>query len=92
LVVRHSTFSRHHRIFAELPDGTQKVAWEATSTLGSLDAIASVSRGNGQIMYLSKELDRNGDGIRQIKVNSVPIAATDSLRNGPINITVTVVN
>jgi hypothetical protein len=28
----------------------------------------------------------------QIKVNSVPIAATDSLRNGPINITVTVVN
>jgi hypothetical protein len=77
-------------VMGELPDGRQKVAWQVTNPLNSIAAVATVTRGKGEIrIYPKSSTDTSEDG-GTISVDSSPSGATDSLRNGPISITVTI--
>jgi hypothetical protein len=73
-------------------NGAQKVPWRVTeNTLNSVIASASVDRGSGVIKLYPKSAEATNEKSGQISVDSVPGAATDSLRNGPIQITVELV-
>jgi hypothetical protein len=77
-------------IVGELPDGRQKIAWQVTNPLNSIAAVATVTRGKGEIrIYPKSSTDTSEDG-GTLSVDSSPSGAADSLRNGPISITVTI--
>jgi hypothetical protein len=77
-------------IAAQLPSGDQKVAWQVTNPLSSIAAVASVSNGSGKIAIYPTSAT-SGETAGTISVDSTPSGATDSLRNGPIKIDVTIV-
>jgi hypothetical protein len=77
-------------IVAQLPGGDQKVAWQVTNPLSSIAAVASVSNGSGKIAIYPTSA-ASGETAGTISVDSSPSGATDSLRNGPIKIDVTIV-
>ena len=77
-------------IVAQLPSGDQKVAWRVTNPLSSIAAVASVSKGSGKIAIYPTSAT-SGETVGTISVDSSPSGATDSLRNGPIKIDVTIV-
>jgi hypothetical protein len=77
-------------IVAQLPSGDQKVAWQVTNPLSSIAAVASVSNGSGKIAIYPTSAT-SGETAGTISVDSSPSGATDSLRNGPIKIDVTIV-
>jgi hypothetical protein len=78
-------------ILAQLPNGGQKVTWlaELPSFLGS-NVGASGITGSGQLkVYATSSAAAGESGF--ILLDSSPSAATDSLRNGPLQIQVSVV-
>lgn len=77
-------------ITAQLPDGSHKVAWQVTNPLKSIATVASVARGNGKIEIYPKSSTDTGETGGTISVDSSPSGGADSLRNGPINIKVTI--
>jgi hypothetical protein len=77
-------------VLAELEDHAQQVAWQVTNPLSSIAAIASVTRGNGEIEIYPTSSTDTGETGGTISVDSSPSGAADSLRNGPINIKVTI--
>jgi hypothetical protein len=77
-------------IVAQLPSGDQKVAWQVTNPLSSIAAVASVGNGSGKIAIYPTSAT-SGETAGTISVDSSPSGATDSLRNGPIKINVTIV-
>jgi hypothetical protein len=79
-------------ITAQLPDGAQKLAWQiADNPLESIAAVATVNRGSGQIKIYPKSAANTSEDSGDIAVDSVPSSAADSLRDGPVLITVTIV-
>jgi hypothetical protein len=78
-------------ILAQLPNGGQKVTWlaELPSFLGS-NVGASGITGSGQLkVYATSSAVAGESGF--ILLDSSPSAATDSVRNGPLQIQVSVV-
>jgi hypothetical protein len=79
-------------ITAQLSDGAQKLAWQITDNpFESIAAVATVNRGSGQIKIYPKSSTNTSEDSGDIAVDSVPSAAADSLRDGPVLITVTIV-
>ena len=79
------------KIIAQLPSATQKIAWQPTTKLTSIAAEASVTRGNGEIEIYPTTTTNSGENSGTISVDSDPPGATNSLRNGPIQIKVKIV-
>jgi hypothetical protein len=77
-------------VTAQLPNSSHKVAWQVTNPLETIDAVASVARGSGKIEIYPKNPTDTSENGGTISVDSSPSGGADSLRNGPMNIKVTI--
>ena len=79
------------KVAAQLSDGEEKLTWQPTLQNGGLETDASQGHtGSGQ--FAIYPTSTAVPGSTTILLNTVPPAAADSVRTGPLKIQVTIVN